>query len=215
MSGIEFTSRVGKAFTAWVIKSTSYANLESGTTVTEVSPGRYRVDTTADSGKVWFEATAGAVKAYGWADLDAPGENGFSDVVDSLSTGPGGSTSVTVLPLNSAVQDRVDGTTINLFYGEVISVAIAITNAAGQAVSLTGKTLAIVIEGRTRIDRAVIDNANIARTGNTITFMSPAGIVSKVGQRKWSLRDLTSGSGEGVVLAHGTLNVNYAPADDA
>lgn len=211
-NGIEFTSRVGKAFTAWVIKSTSYATIESGTTVTEVSPGRYRVDTTADSGKVWFEATAGATKAYGWADLDNPGANGFSDVVDSLSSGAGG---VTVLPLNSAVQDRVDGTTINLFYGEVISVAIAITNAAGQAVSLAGKTLAIVIEGRSRIDRAVVGNADIAKTGNTITFTPPIGITSKVGQKKWSLRDVTSGSGEGVVLAHGTLNVNYAPTDDS
>ncbi len=214
MSGIEFTSRVGKAFTAWVLKSTSYVTIESGTTVTEVSPGRYRVNTTADSGKVWFEATAGPVKAYGWADLDNPGANGFSEVVDSLNAA-GGSTAVTVLPLNAAVQDRVDGTTINLFYGEVISVAIAITNAAGQAVNLAGRTLAIVIEGRTRIDRAVIANGNIARTGNTITFMSPAGIVSKVGQKKWSLRDVTSGTGEGVVLAHGTLNVSYAPADDS
>jgi hypothetical protein len=86
-NGIEFTSRVGKSFTAWVIKSSSYVNIETGSTVVEVSPGRYRVDTVADSGKVWFEATAGPTKVYGWADLDNPGANGFADVVDSLSGG--------------------------------------------------------------------------------------------------------------------------------
>lgn len=162
---------------------------------------------------VAVDATTGNVRLPTTSQVQSGVAYGASDAL--VGTLTGGSVSITVLPLSATVQNRVDGTTINLFYGEVISVAIAITDAAGQAVNLAGRTLAIVIEGRTRIDRAVIDNANIARTGNTITFMSPAGIVSKVGQRKWSLRDVTSGSGEGVVLAHGTLNVNYCPADDA
>jgi hypothetical protein len=208
--GIEFTSKVGKVFTAAVLKSSSYATLETVTTITEVTPGRYRLATNR-TGVAWMEATAGATKAYGWANLDRPGPNGFAEVVDSLSDAAG--VAITVLPLNAAVQDRVDGTTINLFYREVISVAIAITNASGQ-VSLTGKTLAIVIEGRTKSDRAVIANADIAKNGNTATFTPPIGITSKVGQRKWSLRDVTGGS-DGVVLAHGLMNVNYAPADDA
>lgn len=208
-NGIEFTSRVGKSFTAWVVKSPSYVQIETGTTVTEVSPGRYRVDTAADSGKVWFEATAGSVKAYGWADLDNPGANGFADVVDSIGGGAG---AVTVLPMNAAVQNRVDGTTIQLFFGEVISVAIAITDAEGDAVNLAGRTLQIVIEGRTRVDRAVIENGAISRSGSTISFFPPSGITAKVGQRRWSLRDVTTGVD--VVLAYGLLNVVYAPKTD-
>ena len=212
-NGIEFTSKVGKAFTSWVLKSTSYVTLESGATVTEVTPGRYRI-VTSRTGKVWVEATAGATKAYGLADCDNPGDNGYSEVVDSLTNGVGAS-AITVLPLNAAVQDRVDGTTINLFFGEVLSVAIAITDAAGEAVSLAGRTLRIVIEGRTRVDRVVIENGDIGRTGNTISFTPPIGITNKLGRRSWSLRDVTGGNGDGVVLAYGILSVTYAPAKDA
>jgi hypothetical protein len=83
--GIEFTSRAGKVFTAAVLKSSSYATLETVTTITEVTPGRYRLATNR-TGVVWMEATAGATKAYGWADLDRPALNGYAEVVDSLGS---------------------------------------------------------------------------------------------------------------------------------
>ena len=82
--GIEFTSRVGKVFTSAVLKSSSYALLETITDIDEVTPGRYRIVTNR-TGVVWMEATAGATKAYGWADLDRPALNGYADVVDSLT----------------------------------------------------------------------------------------------------------------------------------
>lgn len=81
-SGIEFTSSPGKVFTAWVLKSpTGYATLASGGTITEVTSGRYQFATT-QTGVVWVEATAGATKAIGFADLDNPESSGYAEVTD-------------------------------------------------------------------------------------------------------------------------------------
>jgi hypothetical protein len=82
--GIEFTSRVGKVFTQALLKSSSYALLETITDIDEVTPGRYQIVTNR-SGVVWMEATAGATKAYGWANLDRPALNGYAEVRDSLA----------------------------------------------------------------------------------------------------------------------------------
>jgi hypothetical protein len=83
MSQIEFTSTPGKSFVA-VVKNPAadYATLATGISCTEVSAGRYRANLGSLTGLVWIEATSGATKSVGFADLSNPAANGYSDVVD-------------------------------------------------------------------------------------------------------------------------------------
>ncbi len=116
---------------------------------------------------------------------------------------------INVLPLNAAVQSRVRGTTIEVFSGETVLVSMAVVDAAGNAVSLTGRTLRIVLESPgSTADRTVIEDGSIPRSGNTVSFAIVGG--SAGGRRLWSLRD-TSGD---VVLAHGVVSTTYAPKKD-
>lgn len=87
MAAIEFTSRSGKSFVAAVYDpADDYALLDDAITCTEVVGGRYRASLGSLTGIVWVEAVDGAVRAVGFADLDSPAANGYSDVVDELST---------------------------------------------------------------------------------------------------------------------------------
>ena len=137
MAAIEFTSSPAKTFIL-VIKDplNAYATLATGISSTEVTPGRYRA-TYVGSGVVWIEATAGATKALGFADLDRPAANGSSDVVDvilnlSSSTGSGSN------PLLITV-----GNGTSAIAGAIVSakqsgnvVAWGYTNGAGQVTFL-------------------------------------------------------------------------------
>ncbi len=83
-TGIEFTSRPGKAFVA-ALKNPqdAYSTVESGINCAEVSAGRYRF-ATSRSGVVWVDAVDGATRMVGFADLDRPSPNGYSDVIDAI-----------------------------------------------------------------------------------------------------------------------------------
>lgn len=130
--GIEFTSRPGKAFVA-ALKDplNNYVVLETGVVFNEVSPGRYRGETTR-SGIVWLDAADGAVRALGFADLDAPEPNGFSEVKDSIlrltSTGTGAHALQVAIGNGSSA---VAGVIVNVKQGSVV-VAWGYTNGAGQ-----------------------------------------------------------------------------------
>jgi hypothetical protein len=120
-----------------------------------------------------------------------------------------GSSSINVLPLNAAVQSRVRGTTIDVFIGETVSVSVLLTDAAGNAVDLTGRTLRIVLESaHSPLDKTVIENGAIARSGSTITFAVSGGPTPT--RRNWSLRDVAGD----VVLAYGLVNTVYAAKRD-
>jgi len=85
-TGIEFTSTPGKTFVATLKNPLSgYATLDTGIAVTTVSAGRYRL-VTARTGIVWMDALDGATRVVGFADLDRPAANGYSDVVDEMSS---------------------------------------------------------------------------------------------------------------------------------
>jgi len=85
-TGIEFTNTPGKTFVATLKNPLSgYATLDSGIAVTEVSAGRYRL-ATARTGIAWVDAIDGATRVFGFADLDRPAANGYSDVVDGMSS---------------------------------------------------------------------------------------------------------------------------------
>lgn len=85
MAQIEFTSTPGKTFVAVVRDpGNNYASLATGIACSEISAGRYRANVGALTGLVWIEATAGATKSLGFADLANPAASGFVHVVDAL-----------------------------------------------------------------------------------------------------------------------------------
>jgi hypothetical protein len=86
-ASIEFTSRPSKTFLVAVRNpANDYSSLASGIACTEIRPGRYRADLGSLVGIVWIEAVDGATRTVGFADLDNPAGNGYSDVVDEVST---------------------------------------------------------------------------------------------------------------------------------
>ncbi len=99
-------------------------------------------------------------------------------------------TSITITPLSSEVEQRVDGTTITVFLGENITVGpIVVTDSTGSAVDLSA-TCEIVISRKFRGDILVIPNSSITRSGvgnNQFTFPS-TGATLIPGTHSWALR---------------------------
>ena len=86
MSQIEFVAPAGYAFSVALRNPNSgYASLATGLPVTEVTPGVYRCATGAVTGIVYVSAVAGALRVVGYANLSAPGTNGYSEVLDTLA----------------------------------------------------------------------------------------------------------------------------------
>jgi hypothetical protein len=135
----------------------------------------------------------------------------YQYTANALELGPGGSsTSITVVPLTGVVEGRVDGTTINVFTQETCTVSIAVVDAEGNAVTVTGLTLEIVIESRLMTDVVVIANGSITKSGSTISFAIPSSVSATEGAYQWALRKTNDDS----VLLQGPLIVSYAPQGD-
>jgi hypothetical protein len=128
--------------------------------------------------------------------------------------GGGGSTTVNVLPYTGAVPDRVEGTTIKVFYNELTNVSVGVTDAAGAAVTLDAKTLRFCVEDRYGVDVLTLTDGDITRSGSTFTVQIPQSLTDTVGANyRWSLRDLTGSLN--TVLIHGQLIVAEAAEDEA
>jgi hypothetical protein len=128
--------------------------------------------------------------------------------------GGGGSTTVNVLPYTGAVPDRVEGTTIKVFYNELTNVSVGVTDATGAAVTLDAKTLRFCVEDRYGVDVLTLNDGSITRSGSTFTVQIPQSLTDTVGANyRWSLRDLTSSLN--TVLIHGQLIVAEAAEDEA
>ena len=126
----------------------------------------------------------------------------------------GGSTTVNVLPYTGAVPDRVEGTTIKVFYNELTNVSVGVTDATGAAVTLDAKTLRFCVEDRYGVDVLTLNDGDITRSGSTFTVQIPQSLTDTVGANyRWSLRDLTSSLN--TVLIHGQLIVAEAAEDEA
>lgn len=113
-------------------------------------------------------------------------------------------TSLTVLPVSATVASRVTGTAITLYTGEVTTVAVAVVDSAGAAVSMIGLTLELVFEsGSTEV---VIADAAITKTATSFSFTSTSALTTAERVWKWALRKTSDES----VLVTGTLEVAYA-----
>lgn len=123
--------------------------------------------------------------------------------------------SVNVTPLTATTETRVNGTTINYYVGETIAQTVAITDSAGSAVNLTGKTLQVVIDSPrpSHGDVQVIANANITISGassNQVTFTNSAAVTASARTLRWALRDTSNNK----VLGRGQVRVTEAAKED-
>jgi hypothetical protein len=137
-----------------------------------------------------------------------------SALQNAPSGGGGGSTTVNVLPYTGAVPDRVEGTTIKVFYNELTNVSVGVTDASGTAVALDAKTLRFCVEDRYGVDVLTLTDGDITRSGSTFTVQIPQSLTDTVGANyRWSLRDLTGSLN--TVLIHGQMIVADAAEDEA
>lgn len=137
-----------------------------------------------------------------------------TSALQNAPSGGGGSATVNVLPYTGAVPDRVEGTTIKVFYNELTNVSVGVTDATGAAVTLDAKTLRFCVEDRYGADVLTLNDGDITRSGSTFTVQIPQSLTDTVGANyRWSLRDLTSSLN--TVLIHGQMIVAEAAEDEA
>ena len=120
--------------------------------------------------------------------------------------------SVTVTPLAAGDTQRVDGTDVVAYIGEVSDITVyAVTDVDGNAVNLSTKTLRIYIQELFGGDVIqTIEDAAITVSGgnnNDFTFTPSSDVTETRRKLDWSLRDVNDGE---KVLAHGTLDVQNA-----
>lgn len=86
MSQIEMVGSGGYTLTVDVSDpSANYASLAAGLTVTEVTSTVYRASLGSLSGLVYCLFKVGSIRfSAGYANLDSPGVNGYSEVFDTL-----------------------------------------------------------------------------------------------------------------------------------
>ncbi|MFN7301838.1 MAG: hypothetical protein ACK5U7_10230, partial [Bacteroidota bacterium] len=136
------------------------------------------------------------------------------DAAWTTGGGGGGSTTVNVLPYTGAVPDRVEGTTIKVFYNELTDVSVGVTDASGTAVTIDAKVLEFIVEDRYGADVLVIPDGSITKSGSTFTITIPQSLTDVVDANyRWALRDLTGS--KNTVLMHGQIIVSDAAEDDA
>jgi hypothetical protein len=157
--------------------------------------GKFTVTVDPDVSQVWY-VFRGTTQPAGW--------HLWIEKIDFTQN------TVSVYPVTASSGPRVQETTLELFVGESVPVSLNLTDADGNAISLAGRTLQVVLEGRRRADRQVIPNSSISRTGSTIGFTVGSPTTSVEGPGSWAVRDTTSGE----VLAAGVLQVKYAPRQD-
>lgn len=163
MSGIEFTSNPGKTFLVSVRNPASgYVLLASGIACTEITSTRYRASLGSLTGLVWIEAAAGATKTVGFADLDAPSANGYSDVVDEM-TGL------------QAVSNQIDSINTDIA-GEVVTALSAVEPRVVSQYDPRKRHLALVqsddynFTSKTHIDMAINLPAGVDANACTVLF---------------------------------------------
>jgi hypothetical protein len=204
MAAIEFTSSPGKTFTVVVRDpANGYASLATGISCTEISATRYRATVGSLTGLVWIEATAGATKATGFADLDRPAANGYSDVSDS----PSANSVITVLPGRDRAVADAAASSITVKLGEIITIARSVVDANGLPMDLSGFTnLQFVVQDARGLDLAVVAHASITISGtshDTYSFVTPSGFTAKLGVFDFSLNQVGGGQivgGKWIVL---------------
>lgn len=120
------------------------------------------------------------------------------------------SAAVTVTPVQGVVSSPVTATNITVFKGETKTIAIAVTDADGNAVDVSGMTLEVAIEDLSGTDIASVADGSITKVTSTASFNAPSAATSSVGEYVWAMRQTTGDA----VLMHGRWTVlNAADVD--
>lgn len=119
---------------------------------------------------------------------------------------------VVVMPSQAAMKEAQEGETLTVFRGEAKSIALTIVDINGDEVDLTAFTLEFIVEDpRNSIDKQVIPEPTITKSGATATIPISSTISNVKHQMEWALRDAPTE----LVLGHGPLVTKYVPRRDA
>lgn len=145
--------------------------------------------------------------AAGFTEIKGAGWSSSTDTLEKIRDASGGSSSVTIAPLQATAPNRVAGTEIATYINDTSDIGpIVVTDGNGDAVDLSSYTLKICIE---RKENGTIDD-NIIPTisgagNNQVTFTPTAACVNSTTPRKWSLRSTSNGQ----VFAFGDFKVEW------
>jgi len=164
----------------------------------------------------------GFFKAIMFSDATEPSDAGdtFAASLEEVKSSAG---SITVTPLQLSQDQRGADLNIELKLKEVRTIGpIAIVDANGSELDLSGKTLRIVIQRKSGADLQVIESASITVSGsnnNQISFDNNAAVSSIVDSPRWALWDVTNedtdAGVEGEWLGGGWVHVSREPTKDA
>jgi hypothetical protein len=153
--------------------------------------------------------SSGVTTAF--TEIKGAGWSSGTDTLEKIRDASGGS-NITITPLSSTVEDRVNETTIRVFLGENITVGpIAVFDSTGGSVDLSA-TCEIVISRKYRGDILIIPNGSISRSGvnnNQFSFSS-TGATLIPGTHSWALRRVS----DNFVFAHGDWIVKQVATKD-
>lgn len=202
MATIEAHLQAGLTLTATIRDpENSYSSLASAIAVTVLAPGVYVADVGNRTGIKKIELLSGlTVFAFGFVNLDLPGENGRCEVLDTIEDAKniGNTTPIfNVLPGRDRGQSESDRSEIVVKLEEQTTIVRSVVDANGNPVNLSGRELEFVIEDARGADVAVISHADIDVSGtdhNVYSFEIPTAATAKLGTYMYSLNDLTGKS---------------------
>jgi hypothetical protein len=160
-------------------------------------------------------ATSSGVTAA-FTEIKGAGWSSATDTLEEIAdaAGGGGST-VIVSPLSAQSPERVVGTTITTYVGDLSPVSVDVYDADDNPVDLSAQgNLEVCIESRDNVDLQVIAHASITISGassNKATWTPNSSAVAIVDKHRWSLRTATGKK----VLAYGPWIVARAALNDA
>lgn len=195
--------------------ATITATVELGTASAVSCQGAVSFVRTDTAGLHWYQLaydaddrpTTSGLARYVFTD----GSSEFTVPVQFTEVASGGGGGIS-LPFAGAVADRVEGTKLQAFFNENTPISIAVVDSSGNAVTVTGRTLRVSIEDKKGVDKLIIADGLITKSGSTVTFTVTTAVTSTPTSYYWSLRDITSGN---VVILQGVLDVVYAAEADA
>ena len=154
--------------------------------------------------------SSGVTSAF--TEIKGAGWSASTDTLEKISDATG--TTVNVAPFSATLPQRVQGTRIDVFYKEAMTITVAVFDESNDPVDLTTQgNLRVAIERRDGTDLQVVENAGITISGtdsNQFTFTCDATATGTLGQHYWSLRRTTNNE----VLAHGQWQVLPAAFDN-
>jgi hypothetical protein len=148
-------------------------------------------------------------------ELDGAVYRFTTNALEQAPSGGGGGSTVIVSPLSAQSPERVVGTTITTYVGDLSPVSVDVYDADDDPVDLSAQgNLEVCIESRDNVDLQVIAHASITISGassNKATWTPNSSAVAIVDKHRWSLR---TASGK-KVLAYGPWIVARAALNDA